>query len=240
MGSSRRMEEVGFDMDKIWKSCAEAVQDIPDGAVIMFGGWGPAGDPENLIRALLEKGTKNLTGIGNDPGNDRDGILYGIHLLVKAKRLKKFIGSYHSWNQEFIRQHQAGEIEFECCSQGILAERIRAAGAGLFGFYTDVGAETLNAENKEKRVIDGRLCVFEPPLKADFALLKAHVADKWGNLKYRYTAQNFNPVMATAAKVVIAEVENIVGVGSLDPNEVHTPGIYVDRIVKGEYYVPRF
>ena len=233
-------QEVSSEMDKIWRSCAEAVKDIPDGATIMFGGWGPAGDAENLIRALLEKGTRDITAIGNDPGNDRDGIVYGIHVLIKAKRVKKFIGTYHSWNQEFLRQYQAGELEFECCSQGILAERIRAAGAGLYGFYTDVGADTLLAENKEKKVMNGRTCVLEPPLKADFALLKAHVADKWGNLKYRYTAQNFNPVMAPAAKVVIAEVENIVGVGSLDPTEVHTPGIYVDRIVRGEYYAPRF
>jgi 3-oxoacid CoA-transferase subunit A len=227
-------------MDKVVKGCAEAIKDIPDGATIMFGGWGPAGDPENLTRALLDKGTKGITAIGNDPGNDRDGIIYGIHILIKAGRLKKFIGTYHSWNQEFISRFQAKEIEFECVSQGVLAERIRAAGAGLYGFYTDVGAETLNAEKKEKRVIDGRTCVLELPLKADFAFIKAHVADKWGNLKYRYTAQNFNPVMATAARVVIAEVENIVGVGSLDPNEVHTPGIYVDRIVKGESYAARF
>lgn len=227
-------------MNKVYSSSAAAVADIPDGATIMFGGWGPAGDPENLIRALLEKGTRDIVAIANDPGNDRDGIVYGIHLLIKEKRVKKFIGSYHAWNQEFIRQYQAGEIEFEVCSQGILAERIRAGGAGIYGFYTDVGAETLLAEGKEKRVINGRTCVLEYPLRADFALIKAHVADKWGNLKYRYTAQNFNPIMATAARVVIAEVENIVGVGSLDPNEIHTPGIYVDRIVRGEYYAPRF
>jgi 3-oxoacid CoA-transferase subunit A len=226
-------------MDKVWNSCAEAVDDVPDGATIMFGGWGPAGDPENLIRALLGKRTKGITAIANDPGNHRDGIRYGIHLLIKGERVKKFIGSYHAWNQEFIRQFQAKGLEFEACSQGILAERIRSGGAGLFGFYTDVGADTLLAEHKEKRVIDDTLCVFEPPLKADFAFLKAHVADKWGNLKYRFTAQNFNPIMATAAKVVIVEVENIVGVGALDPNEVHTPGIYVDRIVKGDAYAAR-
>lgn len=227
-------------MNKVYGSCAAAVADIPDGATIMFGGWGPAGDPENLIRALLEKGTRDIVAIANDPGNDRDGIVYGIHLLIKEKRVRKFIGSYHAWNQEFIRQYQAGEIEFEVCSQGILAERIRAGGAGIYGFYTDVGADTLLAEGKEKKVINGRACVLEYPLRADFALIKAHVADKWGNLKYRYTAQNFNPIMATAARVVIAEVENIVGVGSLDPNEIHTPGLYVDRIVRGEYYAPRF
>ncbi len=227
-------------VNKVYRSCAEAVADIPDGATIMFGGWGPAGDPENLIRALLDRGTKGITAIGNDPGNDRDGIVYGIHLLVKGKRIKKFIGSYHAWSQEFIKQYQAGDLEFEVCSQGILAERIRAGGAGLYGFYTDVGADTLLAETKEKKVINGRTCVLELPLKADYALIKAHVADKLGNLKYRFTAQNFNPVMAAAAETVIAEVENIVGVGSLDPNEIHTPGIYVDRIVKGEYYAPRF
>jgi 3-oxoacid CoA-transferase A subunit len=206
----------------------------------MFGGWGPAGDPENLIRTLVEKGTKEITAIANDPGNDRDGIIYSLYPLVKAKGMKKFIGSYHAWNQDFLKQYLAGELEFEVCPQGILAERIRAAGAGLFGFYTDVGANTLLAEGKEKKIVNGRLCVLELPLRADYALIRAHVADRWGNLKYRYTAQNFNPVMATAADVVIVEVENILGIGSLDPNEVHTPGIYVDRIVKGERYAKRF
>ncbi len=227
-------------MEKVFSSCAEAVADIPDGATIMFGGWGPAGDPENLIRTLVEKGTKDIIAIANDPGNDRDGIVYSLYPLVKAKRIKKFIGSYHAWNQEFLKQYKAGELEFEVCPQGILAERIRTGGAGLYGFYTDVGANTLLAEKKEKKIINGRLCVLELPLKADFALIKAHVADRWGNLRYRYTAQNFNPVMATAAEVVIVEVENILGTGSLDPNEVHTPGIYIDRIVKGERYAKRF
>lgn len=227
-------------MNKVYGSCAEALADIPDGSTIMFGGWGPAGNPENLIRAFYEQGTKDITAIANDPGNDRDGVIYGIHLLIKGKRVKKFIGSYHAWSQEFIRQYQAKDIEFEACSQGILAERIRAGGAGLYGFYTDVGAQTLLAEGKEKRVINGRECVFEPPLKADYALIKAHVADKIGNLTYRYTAQNFNQVMAAAAKVVIAEVEHIVGVGTLNPNQIHTPGIYVDRVVRGDYYAPRF
>ena len=226
--------------EKVCNSCAEAIEDVFDGATILFGGWGPAGDPENLTRALLEKGVKDITAVGNDPGNDRDGIVYGIHPLVKAKRVKKFIGTYHSWNQEFIRQYQAGEIEFEVVSQGILAERIRAGGNGLFGFYTDVGARALISEKKEKKDFNGVTCVLELPIKADFAFIKAHVADRYGNLKYRYTSQNFNPVMATAAKVVIAEVENIVGVGSLDPNEIHTQMIYVDRIVKGGYYGPRF
>ena len=234
------VEEVKRPVNKIYNSSAEAIADIPDGATIMFGGWGPIGDPENLIRALLEKGTKDITAVANDPGNDRGGgMLFGTHLLIKAKRIKKFIASYHAWNPEFMRQYQAGELEFEVSSQGILAERIRAGGAGLFGFYTDVGADTLLAENKEKKVIEGRTCVLELPLKADYAFIKAHVADKWGNLKYRFTAQNFNPIMATAARIVIAEVENIVGVGNLDPNEIHTPGIYVDRIVKGEYYAKR-
>jgi 3-oxoacid CoA-transferase A subunit len=226
-------------MEKVFKSCAEAISDIPDGATIMFGGWGPAGDPENLIRALVEKGTKDIIAIANDPGNDRDGIVYSLYPLVKTKRIKKFIGSYHAWNQEFLKQYKAGELEFEVCPQGILAERIRAGGAGLYGFYTDVGAETSLALRKETKVINGRTCVLELPLKADYALIKAHVADRWGNLRYRFTAQNFNQVMATAAKIVIAEVENIVGVGSIDPNDVHTPGIYVDRIVRGEYYAKR-
>jgi len=226
-------------INKVYNSCAEAISDIPDGSTIMFGGWGPAGDPENLIRALVEKGTKDIIAIANDPGNDRDGIVYSLYPLVKTRRIKKFIGSYHAWNQEFLKQYKAGELEFEVCPQGILAERIRAGGAGLYGFYTDVGAETSLALGKETKVINGRTCVLELPLKADYALIKAHVADRWGNLRYRFTAQNFNPVMATAAKIVIAEVESIVGVGSIDPNDVHTPGIYVDRIVKGEYYAKR-
>lgn len=227
-------------INKVQKTYAEAIADVPDGATIMFGGWGPAGDPENLIKALLDKGTKDITAIGNDPGNDRDGILYGIHSLIQAKRVKKCICSYHAWNKEFIKQYLAGELEYEVCPQGILAERIRIAGAGLFGFYTDVGADTDLAKPKEKKDFNGTTCTLELPLKADYAFLKANTADKWGNLIYRYTSQNFNPVMATAADVVIAEVENIVGVGSLDPNQIHTSGIYVDRIIKGEYYAPRF
>jgi 3-oxoacid CoA-transferase subunit A len=227
-------------INKVYKSCADAIADVPDGATIMFGGWGPAGDPENLIKALLDQGTKEITAIGNDPGNDRDGVLYGIHLLITGKRVKKCICSYHAWNKEFIKQFLAKELEYEVCPQGILAERIRAAGAGLYGFYTDVGADTALADSKEKKDFNGTTCTLELPLRADYAFLKAHAADKWGNLIYRYTSQNFNPIMATAADVVIAEVENIVGVGSLDPNEIHTPGIYVDRIVKGDYYAPRF
>ncbi len=227
-------------MNKVYESCGAAVADIPDGSMIMFGGWGPGGDPENLIRALYDQGTRDITAIANDPGNDRDGIVYGIHLLVKGRRLKKFIGSYHAWSQDFIQQYQAKELEYEVCPQGILAERIHAGGAGLFGFYTDVGAQTLLAEGKEKKVINGKECVLELPLKADYALLKAHTADKYGNLIYRYTAQNFNPVMASAAKTVIVEVENIVGVGTLNPSQIQTPGVYVDRIVRGEYYAPRF
>lgn len=227
-------------MNKVYSSCLDAIADVPDGATIMLGGWGASGDPENLIRALLEKGTRDITAISNDPGNIRNGVIYGAYLLIKEKRVKKYIATYHAWNKDFMEQFKAGELEFEVCPQGVLAERIRAAGAGLYGFYTDVGAETLIAENKEKKVINGRTCVLEYPLRADYAFIKAYVADKWGNLQYRFTGQNFNPVMATAADVVIAEVENIVGVGSLDPNHVHTPGLYVDRIVKGERYDPRF
>jgi 3-oxoacid CoA-transferase subunit A len=227
-------------MEKVYSSCNESIADVEDGATIMFGGWGATGDPENLIRALLEKGTKDIIAIANDPGNVRKGIIYGIHQLVKERRVTKFIGSYHAWNQDFIDQYKSAQIKFEVCPQGILAERIRAAGAGIYGFYTDVGANTLLAQGKEKKVINGKPCILEFPLSADFAFIKAHVADKWGNLRYRYTSQNFNPHMATAARIVIAEVENIVGVGTLDPNEIHTPGIYVDRIVKGEHYGPRF
>ena len=148
-------------INKVYNSCDEAIADIADGATIMFGGWGPAGDPENLIRALVKKDVRNIIAIANDPGNDRDGIIYSLYPLVKAKRIKKFIGSYHAWNPEFIKQYKAGELEFEVCPQGILAERIRAGGAGFYGFYTDVGADTSWHPRKEKKVINGRTCILE-------------------------------------------------------------------------------
>jgi len=223
-------------MNKLCKTSAEAVADVWDGATIMFGGWGLVGNPENLVRALYEKGTKDITAIANNPGTIHKEIFYDLAMLIQAGRVRKFMGSYHGYNYDLIEKYKKGEIEYECIPQGTLVERIRAAGAGLGGFYTRAGANSALAEGKEKKIIDGKLYVLELPLRADFAFVKAGVGDKWGNLIYRYTAQNFNPLMAMATRVTIAEVVNLCEIGELDPNHVHTPGIYVDRIVKGERY----
>jgi len=226
-------------MNKVYNSAADAIADIPDGATIMFGGWGLVGNPENLTRALYEKGTKDITAIANNPGAIYKGIFYDLAILIQANRVKKFIGSYHGWNYDLIEKCKKGEMEYECIPQGTIAERIRTAGAGLGGFYTRAGANSSLAEGKEKRIIDGKPYVLEFPLRADYAFVKAKTGDTWGNLIYRYTAQNFNPLMAMAGKVTIAEVENLSEIGELDPNHIHTPGIYVDRIVKGERYDKR-
>lgn len=226
-------------MNKVFSSSKEAIEDVFDGATIMFGGWGITGNPENLCRALLEKGTKNIVAISNTPGTLFKGVTRDLGLLVEAKRVKKVYASYHGWNDHFIKQYLAGEIEYECVPQGTLAERIRAAGAGIGGFYTTTGVGTLLGDGKEVKIINGIEYILELPLPADFAFVKAYMGDKEGNLVYRYTAQNFNPEMAAAAKVTIAEVENLVETGEIDPNLVRTPGIYVDRIVKGEYYEKR-
>jgi len=223
-------------MNKPCKTSAEAVADVWDGATIMFGGWGLVGNPENLIRALYEKGTKDIIAIANNPGTIHEGIFNDLAILIREGRVRKFMGSYHGWNTDFIEKYKKGEIEFECIPQGTLAERIRAAGAGLGGFYTRAGAHSSLAEGKEKKIIDGKLYVLELPLRADFAFVKASAGDEWGNLIYRYTAQNFNSLMAIASEVTIAEVVNLREIGELEPNHIHTPGIYVDRIVKGERY----
>lgn len=226
-------------MNKVYGSSAEAVADIPDGATIMFGGWALVGNAENLIRALYEKGTKDITAIANNPGVIYKETFYDLAMLIQANRVKKFIGSYHGWNYDLIEKCKKGEMEYECIPQGTLAERMRAAGAGLGGFYTRAGANSSMGEMKEKKTIDGKQHVLELPLRADYAFIKARTGDKWGNLIYRYTAQNFNPVMAMAGKVTIAEVEDLCEIGELDPNHIHTPGVYVDRIVKGEAYEKR-
>ncbi len=231
-------------MDKLVKSSDEAVKDINDGAVVMSAGFGLCGIPENLIRALVRKGVKNLTVIGNNMGStdSADGQLYGIGLLAKSGQIKKFIGSFPGpaakmpWFREMYRKKQ---IELEIIPQGTLNERIRCAGAGLGGFYTPTGVGTPIEETREKRVIDGREYLLELPLRADFALIKARKGDRAGNLVYRYSARNYNPVMAPAAKVTIAEVEELVETGTFDPDSVHTPGIFVTRVVKGEKYEKR-
>ena len=222
-------------MNKVLQSAAEAVALIPDGATVMCGGFGLCGLPENLIKALHDRGTRDLTIISNNPGVDD----FGVGMLIRKKQVRKIFASYVGENKEFERQAIAGEIEYTLVPQGTLAERIRAAGAGIGGFFTPTGYGTIVAEGKETRVIDGRHYVLELPLHADFALIKAYKGDTRGNLIYRKTARNFNPVMATAAKVTLAEVEEIVQPGQLDADAIVTPGIYVAHILRGAHYEKR-
>ena len=222
-------------MNKVLQSAAEAVALIPDGATVMCGGFGLCGLPENLIKALHDRGTRDLTIISNNPGVDD----FGVGMLIRKKQVRKIFASYVGENKEFERQAIAGEIEYTLVPQGTLAERIRAAGAGIGGFFTPTGYGTIVAEGKETRVIDGRHYVLELPLHADFALIKAYKGDTRGNLIYRKTARNFNPAMATAAKVTLAEVEEIVQPGDLDPDAIVTPGIYVAHILRGTSYEKR-
>lgn len=219
-------------MNKVYPSAMEAIADIEDGATIMVGGFGLCGNPENLIRALHAKGVKNLTIISNNCGTDNEGL--GI--LLAAGQVKKMISTYVGENSIFERLYLSGELEVELIPQGTFAERIRAGGAGIPAFYTPTGVGTIVAEGKEVREFDGRLYVLERALTAPFALVKAWKGDRYGNLVYRKTARNFNPIMAAAARITIAEVEILVEPGEIDPDHVHTPGIYVQRIIKGEYY----
>jgi 3-oxoacid CoA-transferase subunit A len=219
-------------MNKVVASTAEAIADVKDGAVIMSGGFGLCGNPENLIAALHSKGIKNLTIISNNCGTTD----LGLGILLKARQVKKMVASYVGENKEFERQFLSGELEVELNPQGTLAERIRAGGVGIGGFFTPTGVGTKIAEGKETRIIDGREYVLEKPLRADFAIVRAWVGDSWGNLKFRKTAKNFSPLMCMAARVTIAEVENLVPVGDLDPNDVDVPSIFVKRVVKGLGY----
>jgi 3-oxoacid CoA-transferase subunit A len=219
-------------MNKVVSSADEAVRDVQDGAVIMSGGFGLCGNPENLIAALHRKGVKNLTIISNNCGTTE----LGLGILLKAKQVRRMVSSYVGENKEFERQFLSGELEVELNPQGTLAERIRAGGCGIGGFYTPTGVGTKVAEGKEVRVIDGREYVLESPLKADFAIVRAWKADKWGNLVFRKTARNFSPLMCMAAKVTIVEVEHLVEVGELDPDQVHTPSIFVKRVLPGRDY----
>jgi len=213
-------------VNKTVPNAREAIADLRDGATIMAGGFGLCGLPEDLINATREKGVRNLTVISNNAGID--GL--GVGLLLETRQIRKIIATYVGENQLFEKLALAGEIEVELNPQGTFAERIRAGGAGIAGFFTPTGFGTVVAEGKETREFDGRTYVFERALKADFAFVKAWKGDKWGNLVYRKTARNFNPVMATAARVTIAEVEHLVEVGSLDADCIHTPAIYVQRI----------
>ncbi len=213
----------------------EAIADIANGAVLMVGGFGLCGIPENSIAALLRAGINALTCISNNAGVDD----FGIGQLLKTRQVCKMISSYVGENQEFERQLLSGELEVELIPQGTLAERIRAGGAGIPAFFTPAGVGTEVAEGKEVREFDGKLYLLEHWLRADFSLVKAWKGDTAGNLIYRGTAQNFNPMMATAGRITIAEVEELVPVGQLDPNQIHTPGIFVHRIFQGQAYEKR-
>lgn len=222
-------------MNKIVANAQDAIQDIPSGSVIMLGGFGLCGIPENCIAALVSRGINNLTCISNNAGVDD----FGIGLMLKQHQVKKMISSYVGENAEFERQLLSGELEVELIPQGTLAERIRAGGAGIPAFYTPAGFGTEIAEGKEIRYFGDKPHLLEHALHADFAIVKAWKGDAFGNLMYKGTARNFNPMMATAGKITIAEVEEIVPVGSLDPNNIHTPGIYVQRIFQGSGYEKR-
>lgn len=214
-------------MNKVVANADEAVRDVQDGALIMVGGFGLCGVPEDLIDALVRKGVRDLTTVSNNAGVDTSGL----GKLLQTGQIKKHIGSYVGENKMFEEMVLSGKIVLELNPQGTLAERIRAGGAGIPAFFTPTGAGTIVAEGKEAREFNGRLHVLEKAIKADFALVKAWKADRWGNLVFRKTARNFNPVMATAARVTIAEVEEIVEPGQLEPDRVHVPSVYVKRVV---------
>jgi 3-oxoacid CoA-transferase subunit A len=222
-------------MNKVLASAEEAVERIPDGATIMMGGFGLCGIPETLIAALHARGTKGLTVISNNAGIDD----FGIGVLLRARQVRKMIATYVGENKEFERQYLSGELEVELVPQGTFAERIRAGGAGIGGFFTPTAFGTLVAEGKETRLIDGTPYVLEKPLTADFAFVKGWKGDRLGNLVYRKTARNFNPVMATAAGATIAEVEQLLEPGTIDPDHVVTPGIFVRYILQGPRYEKR-
>jgi 3-oxoacid CoA-transferase subunit A len=222
-------------MDKRIPNPEAAIANLRDGMTILMGGFGLCGIPENLIAAVRVKGTKDLTVVSNNAGVDD----FGIGLLLQNRQVKKMISSYVGENKLFERLVLSGELQVELNPQGTLAERLRAGGAGIPAFYTPTGFGTPVAENKETREFDGRHFVLERALRGDFAFIKAWKGDRWGNLVYRKTARNFNPMMATAADFVIAEVEQLVEAGQLDPDQIHTPGIFVNAIFQGQNYSKR-
>lgn len=222
-------------MNKVYSSAKEALAGVKDGMTILVGGFGLCGIPENLIAALRDTGSKNLTCVSNNAGVDD----FGLGLLLQTRQIKKMISSYVGENATFEKQFLSGELEVELTPQGTLAERLRAGGAGIPAFFTPTGVGTQVAEGKEVRDFDGRQYVMERGIVGDFALVKAWKADRFGNLVFRKTARNFNPMVATAGKVTVVEVEELVEVGEIDPDEVHTPGIFVQRIILGESYEKR-
>ena len=222
-------------MNKVVRDAHEAIADMKDGASIMMGGFGLCGVPENLITALRQKGTRNLTIMSNNAGIDN----FGIGLLLETRQVQKMVSTYVGENKLFEQLVLSGQLEIELVPQGTFAERVRAGGAGIPAFYTPTGYGTLVAEGKETREFDGRMYVMERALVADFAFVKAWKGDRWGNLVFRKTARNFNPMMATAGRITIAEVEELVEVGDLEGDQIHTPAIFVQRIFKGQNYEKR-
>ena len=219
-------------MDKVYEAASDAIFDLEDGMTVMSGGFGLCGNPENLIRAIADKGVEDLTVVSNNCGTDE----YGLGVLLQNRQVRKMISSYVGENKNFEQQFLNGELEVELNPQGTLAERIRAAGAGIPAFYTPTGYGTEVAEGKETREFNGRHCVLEQALEADFAIVKAMKGDTHGNLVFHATARNFNPIMAMAGKTTVAEVEELVEPGELAPDEIHTPGVFVQRILEGENY----
>jgi len=221
--------------NKVYTDAQSALHDLRDNMTLIVGGFGLCGIPENCIKALKEKGVSGLTCVSNNAGVDD----FGLGILLHSHQIKKMISSYVGENATFEKQFMSGELEVELCPQGSLAERIRAGGAGIAGFYTPTGVGTLVAQGKEIKNFDGRDYVLEKGIVGDFALVKAWKGDKFGNLIYRKTARNFNPMAATAGKITVVEVEELVEVGTLDPENIHTPGVYVQRIFQGKNYEKR-
>ena len=219
-------------MNKVFPDALSAIEGIRDGVTLLVGGFGLSGNPENLITAVHESKVSGLTLVSNNAGTDN----CGLGVLLQARQVVKMVGSYVGENKEFERQFLSGELEVELCPQGTLAERLRAAGAGIPAFYTPTGVGTLRAEGKETRAFNGRDYLLEEALGGEIALVKAWKGDTHGNLVFRKTARNFNPLVAKAGKLTIAEVEELVPAGELDPDEIHLPGIYVQRIIKGADY----
>ncbi len=222
-------------INKVVSDCDTALKGIKDNMTLLVGGFGLCGIPENLIAALIRTGAKNLTCVSNNAGVDG----FGLGQLLESRQIKKMISSYVGENKEFERQFLSGELEVELNPQGTLAERLRAGGAGIPAFYTPTGVGTVVADGKDVREFEGRKYVMERAIQGDYALIKAWKADPFGNLVFRKTARNFNPMMAAAGKITIVEVEEIVGYGDIDPDHVHTPGIYVQMVVRGQSYEKR-